>query len=114
MKRRVVVTGVGLVTACGNDVPSTWSALMRSENGADYIKKFDAENYPVRFACEVKGFDPLDFLDKKDARRMGAFTHFAIAAADEAVKNSGLKIDDSNADMVGTYISSGIGDFWAI
>lgn len=114
MKRRVVVTGVGLVTACGNDVPSTWSALMRSENGADYIKKFDAENYPVRFACEVKGFDPLDFLDKKDARRMGAFTHFAIAAADEAVKSSGLKIDDSNADMVGTYISSGIGDFWAI
>jgi len=114
MKRRVVVTGVGLVTACGNDVPSTWSALMRSENGADYIKKFDADNYPVRFACEVKGFDPLDFLDKKDARRMGAFTHFAIAAADEAVKSSGLKIDDSNADMVGTYISSGIGDFWAI
>lgn len=114
MKRRVVVTGVGLVTACGNDVPSTWAALMRGESGADYIRKFDAANFPVRFACEVKGFDPLEFLDKKDARRMGAFTHFAIAAADEAVKNSGLKIDDSNAEMVGTYISSGIGDFWAI
>lgn len=114
MKRRVVVTGVGLVTPCGNDVPSTWSALMRSENGADYIRKFDAENFPVRFACEVKDFDPLDFLDKKEARRMGAFTHFAIAAADEAVRSSGLKIDESNAEMVGTYISSGIGDFWAI
>jgi len=114
MKRRVVVTGVGLVTACGNDVRSTWSALMRAESGADMIRKFDAENFPVRFACEVKDFDPLEFLDKKDARRMGAFTHFAIAAADEAVKNSGLKIDDSNAEMVGTYISSGIGDFWAI
>lgn len=114
MKRRVVVTGVGLVTACGNDVPSTWAALMRGESGADYIRKFDAANFPVRFACEVKGFDPLEFLDKKDARRMGAFTHFAIAAADEAVKSSGLKIDDSNAEMVGTYISSGIGDFWAI
>jgi 3-oxoacyl-[acyl-carrier-protein] synthase II len=87
---------------------------MRGESGADYIRKFDAANFPVRFACEVKGFDPLEFLDKKDARRMGAFTHFAIAAADEAVKNSGLKIDDSNAEMVGTYISSGIGDFWAI
>lgn len=114
MKRRVVVTGLGLVTPCGNDVPSTWRALMNGENGADYIKKFDAEKFPVRFACEVKDFDPLSFLDKREARRMGAFTHFAIAASDEAVKNSGLKIDDSNAEMVGTYISSGIGDFWAI
>ncbi len=114
MKRRVVVTGLGLVTPVGNDVPTTWSALMKGESGADYIKKFDAENYSVRFACEVKGFDPLDFLDKKEARRMGAFTHFALAASDEAVKHSGLVIDESNAEMVGTYISSGIGDFWAI
>ena len=114
MRRRVVVTGLGLVTPCGNDVPSTWSALMNGENGADYIKKFDAEKFSVKFACEVKGFDPLSFLDKKEARRMGAFTHFALAAADEAVKNSGLVIDSSNDEMVGTYISSGIGDFWAI
>ena len=103
-----------MVTAVGNDVPKTWDALMSSGNGADYIKKFDASEYPVKFACEVKDFDPLNFLDKKEARRMGAFTHFAIAAADEAVAHSGLKIDDSNAEMVGTYISSGIGDFWAI
>ena len=114
MKRRVVVTGLGLVTPCGNDVPTTWSALMNGENGADYIKKFDAEKFSARFACEVKDFDPLNFLDKKEARRMGAFTHFALAASDEAVKSSGLVIDESNADMVGTYISSGIGDFWAI
>jgi 3-oxoacyl-[acyl-carrier-protein] synthase II len=114
MRRRVVVTGLGVVTAVGNDVPSTWKALMSGANGADYIKKFDASEYPVKFACEVKDFDPLSFLDKKEARRMGAFTHFAIAAADEAVAHSGLKIDDSNAEMVGTYISSGIGDFWAI
>ncbi|HVF46669.1 MAG TPA: beta-ketoacyl-ACP synthase II [Pyrinomonadaceae bacterium] len=114
MKRRVVVTGLGLVTPCGNDVASTWSALMKGENGADYIKKFDAEKFSAKFACEVKNFDPLDFLDKKEARRMGAFTHFALAASDEAVKHSGIVIDDSNADMVGTYISSGIGDFWAI
>lgn len=114
MKRRVVVTGLGLVTACGNDVPSTWRALMNGENGADYIKKFDAENYSAKFACEVKNFDPLSFLDKKEARRMGAFTHFALAASDEAMKDSGLVVDESNADMVGTYISSGIGDFWAI
>lgn len=114
MKRRVVVTGLGLVTPVGNDVSATWSALMNGENGADYIKKFDAENFSVKFACEVKGFDPLNFLDKKEARRMGAFTHFALAASDEAMKHSGLKIDESNAEMVGTYISSGIGDFWAI
>jgi 3-oxoacyl-[acyl-carrier-protein] synthase II len=87
---------------------------MKGESGADYIKKFDAEKYSVRFACEVKNFDPLNFLDKKEARRMGAFTHYALAAADEAVKHSGLVIDGSNAEMVGTYISSGIGDFWAI
>lgn len=114
MKRRVVVTGLGLVTPVGNDVPSTWRALMNSESGADYIKKFDASNYSAKFACEVKDFDPLSFLDKKEARRMGAFTHFAMAASDEAMKHSGLVIDESNAEMVGTYISSGIGDFWAI
>jgi 3-oxoacyl-[acyl-carrier-protein] synthase II len=114
MKRRVVVTGYGLVTACGNDAATTWDALMKSANGADYIKKFDTTGFPDKFACEVKGFDPLSFLDKKEARRMGAFTHFAVAAADEAVKHSGLVIDSSNDEMVGTYISSGIGDFWAI
>jgi len=114
MKRRVVVTGLGLITPCGNSVPDTWRALMNSENGADYIKKFYTTDFPVKFACEVKNFDPLSFLEKKEARRMGAFTHFALAASDEAVKDSGLKIDESNAEMVGTYISSGIGDFWAI
>lgn len=103
-----------MVTAVGNDVPSTWSSLIEGVSGADYIQKFDTEKFSVKFACEVKGFDPLSFLDKKEARRMGAFTHFALAASDEAVKNSGLEINESNADMVGTYISSGIGDFWAI
>ena len=102
------------MTPVGNDVPSTWSALMNGVSGADYIKKFDAEKYSAKFACEVKDFDPLNFLDKKEARRMGAFTHFALAASDEAMKHSGLVIDESNAEMVGTYISSGIGDFWAI
>ncbi len=114
MKRRVVVTGLGLVTACGNDVESTWASLMKCESGADYIKKFDTEDFPVKFACEVKDFDEEDFVPKKEARRMGAFTHFAIAASDEAINDSGLKIDESNAEMIGTYISSGIGDFWAI
>jgi 3-oxoacyl-[acyl-carrier-protein] synthase II len=114
MKRRVVVTGLGLVTPIGNDVPTAWNSLMSGANGADYIKKFDTEKFPVKFACEIKDFDPLSFLDKKEARRMGAFTHYAMSASDEAMKHSGLKIDESNAEMVGTYISSGIGDFWAI
>jgi 3-oxoacyl-[acyl-carrier-protein] synthase II len=114
MKRRVVVTGLGLVTPIGNTVEVAWGALMRGESGADIIRKFDPERFPVKFACEVKNFDPLNFLDKKEARRMGAFTHYAIAASDEAIKDSGLQIDESNAEMVGTYISSGIGDFWAI
>ncbi|HEX8565495.1 MAG TPA: beta-ketoacyl-ACP synthase II [Pyrinomonadaceae bacterium] len=114
MKRRVVVTGLGLVTPVGNTVEAAWGALMRGESGADYIKRFDTEKFPVKFAAEVKNFDPLEFIDKREARRMGAFSHFAIAASDEAVKDSGLQIDASNDEMVGTYISSGIGDFWAI
>lgn len=114
MKRRVVVTGLGLVTACGNSVKETWDSLMAGKSGADYIKKFDTEKFDVKFACEVKNFDPLTLIDKREARRMGAFSQFAIFAADEAIKNSGLVIDESNAFDVGTYISSGIGDFWAI
>ncbi|MDH3530695.1 MAG: beta-ketoacyl-[acyl-carrier-protein] synthase II, partial [Acidobacteriota bacterium] len=114
MKRRVVVTGLGLVTPCGNDVDSTWSALMGGKSGAADISRFDTSDFPVTFACEVKDFDVEKYIVKKEARRMGAFTHFAIAASDEAIAHSGLKIDESNAEMVGTYISSGIGDFWAI
>jgi len=114
MKRRVVVTGLGLITPCGNNVEDTWAALMQGKSGADYIKKFDTEKFTVKFACEVKDFDPLSFIEKKEARKMGTFIHYAIAASDEAIKNSGLEINDQIAENVGTYISSGIGDFWAI
>ena len=114
MNRRVVVTGLGLVTPVGNSVETTWAALLEGQSGADYIKKFDAARFAARFACEVKNFDPLDYIEKKEARKMGAFIHYAIAASDEAVRGSGLKIDDDIAENVGTYISSGIGDFWAI
>ena len=114
MSRRVVVTGLGLVTPVGNTVETTWTALVEGRSGAGYIKKFDAEKYPVRFACEVNDFDPLNYVEKKDARKMGAFIQYAIAASQEAVNDSGLKINDDIAEGVGTYISSGIGDFWAI
>ena len=114
MQRRVVVTGVGLITPVGNSVEATWSALMQGRSGVDYIKKFDVEKFPVKFAAEVKEFDPLDYVEKKEARKMGAFIHYAIAASDEAIRDSGLRITDENSEQVGTYISSGIGDFWAI
>jgi 3-oxoacyl-[acyl-carrier-protein] synthase II len=114
MKRRVVVTGLGLITACGNSVSETWDSLVNGRSGADLIQKFDTEKFDVKFACEVKNFDPLTLIEKREARRMGAFSQYAIFAADEAMKHSGLVIDESNAFDIGTYISSGIGDFWAI
>jgi 3-oxoacyl-[acyl-carrier-protein] synthase II len=114
LKRRVVVTGLGLVTPVGNSVEATWSALMAGRSGVDGIRKFDTERFPVRFAAEVKDFDPLDYVEKKEARKMGAFIHYAIAASDEAMRDSGLVVTDENSEQVGTYISSGIGDFWAI
>jgi 3-oxoacyl-[acyl-carrier-protein] synthase II len=98
----------------GNSVETTWAALIEGKSGADYIKKFDTEKFPVRFACEVKDFDPLNYVEKKEARKMGSFIHYAVAASQEAVNDSGLKITDDIAEGVGTYISSGIGDFWAI
>ena len=114
MKRRVVVTGLGLVTPLGNTVEATWAGLMAGRSGAGPITKFDAGGFPVRFACEVRDFDPLNYVEKKEARKMGAFTHYAIAASAEALADSGLKITHENAERVGTYISSGIGDFWGI
>jgi 3-oxoacyl-[acyl-carrier-protein] synthase II len=120
LTRRVVITGLGLVTPVGNNVEDTWTALMNGRSGADYIKKFDAEKFPVKFACEVKNFDPLKFIAKKEARKMGAFIHYAIAASIEAVADSGIKLTpegkfpDDISENTGTYISSGIGDFWAI
>lgn len=119
MKRRVVVTGLGLVTPIGHTVEETWEALLRGKSGVDFIRKFDTAKFSVKIAAEVKDFDPLKFIEKKEARKMGAFIHYAIAAADEAVNASGLverggKFKDDVAERVGTYISSGIGDFWAI
>lgn len=114
MNRRVVITGLGLVTPVGNSVETTWSALMQGQSGADFIKKFDTAKFSVRFGCEVKDFDPLNYVEKKEARKMGAFIHYAIAASDEAMRDSGLVINERNDEQVGTYISSGIGDFWAI
>ncbi|HVF48825.1 MAG TPA: beta-ketoacyl synthase N-terminal-like domain-containing protein, partial [Pyrinomonadaceae bacterium] len=90
MNRRVVVTGLGLVTPLAHTVEGTWSALMAGRSGVDYLKKFDTTKFSVKIGAEVKDFDPLKFVEKKEARKMGAFIHYAIAAADEAIYNSEL------------------------
>jgi len=120
LARRVVVTGLGLITPVGNSVETTWAALMSGSNGVGPIQKFDTEKFSVKFAAEVKDFDPLKFIAKKEARKMGAFIHYAIAAATEAMADSGFQLTEEGkfpaelAENAGTYISSGIGDFWAI
>jgi 3-oxoacyl-[acyl-carrier-protein] synthase II len=109
MRRRVVITGVGLVSPLGLDAPSTWEALLAGRNGIGPITRFDASAYSCRIAGEVRGFDPDNYLDRKDARRVDTFIHYAIAASKEALGASGLKIDRGNAEAVGVYIGSGIG-----
>jgi 3-oxoacyl-[acyl-carrier-protein] synthase II len=110
-RRRVVVTGLGLLCGVGRTVSEVWEGLLAGRSGMAEIKGFDLTGHPVRFAAEVKDFDPLLFIDKKEARKMGRFIHFAIAAAQEAMDHSGLKIDESNHDRVGVHIGSGIGGF---
>ncbi|MBW8746791.1 MAG: beta-ketoacyl-ACP synthase II [Acidobacteria bacterium] len=110
-KRRVVVTGLGLICGVGNTAVEVWDGLMAGKSGMAEITAFPLEGHPVRFAAEVKDFDPYKFIDKKEARKMGRFIHFAIAAADEAMQQSGLKVTPENAEMVGVHIGSGIGGF---
>jgi 3-oxoacyl-[acyl-carrier-protein] synthase II len=102
---------LGLVCGVGNTVSEVWEGLLAGRSGMAEIKAFDLTGHPVRFAAEVKNFDPLLFIDKKEARKMGRFIHFAIAAAQEAMDHSGFKIDESNHDRVGVHIGSGIGGF---
>ena len=108
MTVRVVITGMGMVTPLGNDVPSTWSALLKGVSGAGPITKFDASNHDVRIAAEVKDFDPLSWMDRKVARRSETFTHYALAATRQAVAQSGLDIAPIRDD-VGVLIGSGSG-----
>ncbi len=111
MARRVVVTGIGLLCGIGKTAPEVWKNLLAGKSGMAPITSFDATGFPVTFAAEVKGFNPLDFMEKKEARKMGRFIHFALAAAQEAITHSGLKIGPWNAERVGVNIGSGIGGF---
>ncbi|MGA8185430.1 MAG: beta-ketoacyl-ACP synthase II [Terriglobia bacterium] len=111
MARRVVVTGVGLVSALGVGTEETWQNLLAGRSGAAPITHFDTTGFPVTFAAEVKGFDPLRFVEKREVKKMGLFIQFAMAAAEFAMEQSGLKITPELAERAGVYIGSGIGGF---
>jgi len=111
LQRRVVVTGIGLMCGVGNTTPEVWKNLLAGKSGMAAITAFDTTGFSVTFAAEVKDFDPLNFVDKKESRKMARFIHFALAATQEALEMSGLKITDDNADRVGVHIGSGIGGF---
>ena len=108
------MTGVGLVSPVGIGTEETWKSLQAGRSGAGPITLFDASQHSSRFACEVKGFDPLNWVEKKEVKKMDRFIQFAVAAADFALEDSGLKIDAANNEMVGVYVGSGIGGFATI
>lgn len=113
-KRRVVVTGLGLVTPLGIGVEASWKSVIEGRSGIGPITQFDASQLPVRIAGEVKGFDPSLYIEAKEIKKMDRFIHFAMAAATMAVEDSGLKITDRNAERVGVIIGAGMGGLPAI
>jgi 3-oxoacyl-[acyl-carrier-protein] synthase II len=108
-RKRVVVTGVGAITPIGNTPAQYWEGLLSGRNGIDYITSFDASRHDCRIAGEVKNFDPHDYLERKDAKRMDRFSQFGVSAAKQAVADARLEINELNAEQVGIVIGSGIG-----
>ncbi len=111
MARRVVVTGLGLICALGNTSAEVWKNVQAGKSGVARITHFDPARFACQIAAEVKGFDPLNFIEKKEIKKMGRFIHLALAAADEAMKMCGLKVTPENAERVGVHIGSGVGGF---
>ena len=107
--KRVVVTGLGALTPIGNTVPEFWTSLINGVSGAGPITRYDAEKFKTKFACEVKNFNPEDFMDKKEARKMDPFVHFALASTHEAVTDAGLDFDKFDTNRIGVIWGSGIG-----
>ena len=107
--RRVVVTGLGALTPIGNTVTDFWNNLLNGVSGADRITRFDASLFKTQFACEVKNFNPTDYLDRKEARKMDAYTVYAIVATSEAMHDSGINLENINLDKAGVIWASGIG-----
>jgi 3-oxoacyl-[acyl-carrier-protein] synthase II len=108
-EKKVVVTGIGAITPLGLDVPSFWEGLSNGVSGADWITHFDTTHFKTKFACEVKDFDPLNYFDRKEARKMDPFCHYAMVAADEALKDSELNLDQEDRNRIGVVMGSGIG-----
>jgi 3-oxoacyl-[acyl-carrier-protein] synthase II len=107
--KRVVITGLGALTPLGNDVPSYWNGLINGVSGANLITHFDASKFKTRFACELKGFNVEDHIDRKEARRMDPYTHYALVVCKEAITDSGMDLEKVNKDRVGVIWGSGIG-----
>ncbi|HEX3409831.1 MAG TPA: beta-ketoacyl-ACP synthase II [Candidatus Binataceae bacterium] len=112
--RRVVVTGLGLVTPLGTGVEKNWDALLAGRSGIGVIDRFDTTDYPTKIAGQVRDFDPLDWIEKKDVRKMDLFIQYAMGAAEQAMRQSGLKITEDNADDVGVLVGVGIGGLCTI
>ena len=108
-KKRVVVTGLGALTPIGNTVSEYWENLVKGVSGAEPITRFDASVFKTQFACEVKGFDPLEILDRKEVRKLDLFSVYAMATAHEAIADSNLDLDSINLDRAGVVWGSGIG-----
>ena len=107
--KRVVVTGIGAITPLGKTLDEYWEGLVNGVSGADFIKQFDCSKFKTRFACEVKDFEPTQYLDKKEARKIDRFTQFALIVSDQAMKDAGLNKESINADRAGVIFASGIG-----
>jgi len=107
--KRVVVTGLGALTPIGNTVPEFWNNLLNGVSGANPITHFDTTLFKTKFACEVKNFDPEQFMDRKDARKLDPFVHFALASTDEAVKDAALDFENLDTNRIGVIWGSGIG-----
>ena len=114
MKRKVVITGLGTINALGNDVNESWEKVSCGIGGIDYIAKFDASNYKSQMAGEVKNFDPSGVIEKKDLKKLGTFTQYALYCTKQALEDANLKIDENNAYRAGSLIGVGIGDLDAI
>lgn len=109
MNKRVVVTGMGMVSPLGIGVKENWEAICQGRSGIGPVTRFDITDFPSKIAGEVKGFNPEDFMDKKETKKMDIFIHYALASGTMAIQDSGLKIDDSNADRVGVLVGAGLG-----
>ncbi|MBP5998968.1 MAG: beta-ketoacyl-ACP synthase II [Sediminibacterium sp.] len=107
--RRIVVTGIGALTPIGNNVETYWNSLINGVSGADMITQFDASKFKTKFACEIKGFDPTEFMDRKEARKLDRFAQIALVASDQAVLDAGITKENVDHDRVGVIFASGIG-----